>query len=493
VIRAILCATLVIASLAVAHAPAAAASLAALPATVRVNIAGLGITYGVIGSTGTLTVTRTDGSLVYRGGARTVVRRNVRRIAGAGLTVPDRSVAVAPEERQSRAALLRAARTAARDDGPRAIETIPFELTLLSGSSDDLGTLLLGSQRIETLLATTDDGLLTLNGKAYRGSFLVTPDDDGDLIVVNTVSTHDYLASVVGAEEPSTWEPEALAAQAIAARTYLATHLRLHDAYDIEGDARNQEYGGVRTEAASTVRAVERTAGVIATYRGATIDALYSANAGGVTEDSENVYVNALPYLRSVPSPGDEVASRSSFGKTSWAWTREVTAPQLRDYLAVRGLNVGVPSRIELVRLSAAGRVLAARVTGTLGQRDIGKDGSRYFFGLRSSLYTVRLETKEETETVEYTNSDRNGALGVLGAERIGTLYQRAAGDAAELRLLSYTYRLPARFIFSGRGNGHGVGMSQWGAQGMALAGASAEEILTHYYTGIALTNVGGP
>ena len=490
-IRATLCATLVIASLAVAPVPVAAAPLAALPETVRVNVTGLGITYGVIGSTGTLAVTKADGSLLYRGVSRTVVRRNVRRIAGGGVTVPDRSAAVTAEQRQNRAALLREARTAARDDGPRAIETVPFELTLLSGSSDDFGTPLLDSQRIETLAATTDDGLLTLNGKAYRGTFLITPDDEGDLIVVNIVSTHDYLASVVGAEVPTTWEPEALAAQAIAARTYLATHLRRHDAYDLEGDTRDQEYGGVRTEANSTVRAVERTAGLIATYRGAAIEALYSANAGGVTEDSENVYANALPYLRSVPSPGDDVAVRSSFGKTSWEWTREITAPQLRDYLTVRGLDVGVPSRIELVRLTAAGRVLAARVTGSLGQRDIGKEGSRYYFGLKSSLFTVRLERTEETETVEYTNSDRNSALGVLGAERMGTLYQRVAGDA-ELRLLSYTYRLPARFIFTGRGNGHGVGMSQWGAQGMALAGATATQILTHYYTGIALTQVGG-
>jgi SpoIID/LytB domain protein len=135
---------------------------------------------------------------------------------------------------------------------------------------------------------------------------------------------------------------------------------------------------------------------------------------------------------------------------------------------------------------------MASRVTGALGQRDIGKEGSRYYFGLKSSLFTVRLETKQETETVEYTNSERNGALGVLGAERIGTLYQRPAGDATELRLLSYTYQLPARFVFTGRGNGHGVGMSQWGAQGMALAGATAAQILTHYYTGISLTQVGG-
>src|SRR5207253_8216898 len=67
-----------------------------------------------------------------------------------------------------------------------------------------------------------------------------------------------------------------------------------HDNYDLEGDTRDQEYDGLAGESDSTVKAVQRTAGMIATYRGSAIEALYSANAGGITEDSENVYANAL-------------------------------------------------------------------------------------------------------------------------------------------------------------------------------------------------------
>ena len=66
-----------------------------------------------------------------------------------------------------------------------------------------------------------------------------------------------------------------------------------------------------------------------------------------MTEDSENVFANALPYLRSVPSPGDELAKDSGWGKTSWEWNREFTAPQLGDYLRSRGVNVGTPQRVE--------------------------------------------------------------------------------------------------------------------------------------------------
>src|SRR5439155_2855971 len=124
----------------------------------------------------------------------------------------------------------------------------------------------------------------------FRGTLETSVDDDGGAIIVNTVETGVYLASVVGSEEPSTWESEALAAQAIAARTYLVTHLARHDHYDLEGDTRDQEYDGVGNEVRSTLRAVERTAGIVIMYQGRAIEALYSANAGGITEDSENVY-----------------------------------------------------------------------------------------------------------------------------------------------------------------------------------------------------------
>ncbi|MBA3376952.1 MAG: SpoIID/LytB domain-containing protein [Actinobacteria bacterium] len=315
------------------------------------------------------------------------------------------------------------------------------------------------------------------------------------MIVVNEVATADYLASVVGAEVSSTWEQEALAAQAIAARTYLITHLRRHRAYDLEGDVRDQEYGGTGTEADSTIRAVRRTAGVVATYRGAPIDALYSANAGGTTEDSENVYQNALPYLRSVASPADEVAKSSSWGRTSWEWTRELTLAQLRDHLAVRGIDVGTPERIELTQVAASGRALRATVAGSAGSRDIGKDQIRYYFGLRSSLFTVERIAGGGVENVELTDTERQRTLEAIGAERLGAIYRRIVGadrETNELRMAGAVYRLPDRFLFRGRGFGHGVGMSQWGAQGMAQAGASAEQILTHYYRGIALTNLGG-
>jgi len=476
--------------------PARAATLAAVPETVRVNISLYGTSYALIGSTGAMTATAEDGRLLYQGGQRMVARRNVQRIEGEPVTLPPAREGLTSAEKASRLELVREARRAAREAQVSGkLVTVPFEVSLLAGSDDALGTPVFSASRISVIRFVADFGYLNFEGRLFRGILEITTDDAGDMIVVNQVETGRYLASVTGAESPATWHSEALAAQAIAARTYLVTHLRRHANYDLEGDVRDQEYAGLGTEADSTIRAVERTTGIVATYRGAPIEALYSANAGGVTEDSENVYANALPYLRSVPSPGDELAKDSGWGKTSWEWNREFTAPQLGDYLRSRGLNVGVPQRIDLVRVTGAGRVTLARVFGTAGTRDIGKDVTRYYFGLKSSLFTVELTPGGEAEWVSWRDTARLVDMGILGSELLGTTYERSLNEDREMtsiRATGYVYKLPPRFIFWGRGFGHGVGMSQWGAQGMALNGANYEQILKHYYRGIALTNIGG-
>ncbi len=483
-----------VATATVGNTPAAASSrLEALPPTIRVNVSRGPISYAIFDSSGVLTATAPDGGVLYRGRQRVLVRTNVRRLEGpGGIELPPVARTRSTEERTGRLALVREARLAAAESAGAALVTVPFEFGVLVDFADDLGTTLLSADSPVAIRFTVEDGFLELGGRYYRGSLALARDDYGELIVVNTVATADYLASVVGAEEPSTWEGEALAAQAIAARTYLLTHLHRHDAYDLEGDTRDQEYDGLGSEAPSTVRAVQRTAGIVATYRGAAIEALYSANAGGVTEDSENVFANALPYLRSVPSPWDSVARDSSWGRTSWEWTRELTVSQLRAHLATRGVVVGEPQRVDAVRVAPSGRVLQARIVGTLATRDVFRDSSRYYFGLRSTLFTVALRPGSDGELVNYRDTDRLRALDELGAGRIATVEQRVDTESGAFGVVGYVYLAPTRFVFSGRGFGHGVGMSQWGAQGMALTGASYQDILGHYYRGIAFTNAGG-
>src|SRR5258708_28645198 len=159
-------------------------------------------------------------------------------------------------------------------------------------------------------------------------------------------------------------------------------------------------------EDSRTLRAVELTAGVIVTYRGAPIEALYSANAGGITENSENVYANALPYLRSVPSPDDVIARDSSWGHTAWEWTRELSAMQLRDFLQRRGLDVGLPTAIQLTDVSPTGRVIGATLIGTGGTKPIRKDRTRYYFGLMSTLFTGKVIPIRASQRVHPSNTE---------------------------------------------------------------------------------------
>jgi hypothetical protein len=182
---------------------AASTPLAPLPATIRVNISLLGTSYAKIGSTGSLTVTQDNGATLYQGFAYTVARRGVRRLA-------DLSHALAgvrdPGERRSLLQLFRETRLRAQvEDIP--IITVPFEFAVEGDGSDPLAPPLFSAQQITALHYVASGGLLTFNGRAYRGTLDVTRDDEGDMIVVNQVDTASYLASVVGSEEPTTWMP----------------------------------------------------------------------------------------------------------------------------------------------------------------------------------------------------------------------------------------------------------------------------------------------
>src|ERR1700704_180213 len=172
------CAVVIVAASVLAGArPASASTLPALPPTVRVTITGLGLSYAVISSTGTVSVIAPDGTLLYRGGGKALARTNVRRVEALGVELPSRESAGALS-RPDRAALFRDARLELAVSGPRAIVTVPFQFSLLQGVDDDLGKVLQQSDRIQRIKFQTNDGVLMVNGRAYRGTFELAPDDE---------------------------------------------------------------------------------------------------------------------------------------------------------------------------------------------------------------------------------------------------------------------------------------------------------------------------
>ena len=306
-----------------------------------------------------------------------------------------------------------------------------------------------GTERLRPPLPLTISGQESFQwrGSWYRGQAEVRADGRG-MTLVDTLDPETYLRGVVPREVPSSWPMEALKVQAIAARTYLAATVgRFADqGFDLHADERSQVYGGKSAEHVRTDEAVRSTTGLVATWQGTPIKAYYSSGAGGMTEANDAVEgfaepgpdgrPQALPYLRPVVDLDWE--SRRH------AWSREVTASRLGEVLAGERPPVGHPLGIEVTERSASGRARWIRIRGTAGTLELPGTRLRRLLRLDSTLFA-----------------------------------------AAPVR--------PGVFLFSGRGWGHGVGMSQSGSRQMAEWGFDHAEILAHYYPGTRLERADAP
>ncbi|NLY88729.1 MAG: SpoIID/LytB domain-containing protein [Firmicutes bacterium] len=306
--------------------------------------------------------------------------------------------------------------------------------------------------------------------RSYRGQMEFLPRTSG-LTVVNRLNIEEYLYSVVPAEMPCTWPSAALEAQAVAARTYTIANLGRYETrgFDLLASVLSAYYPGVKSEDASTRAAVDATRGQILTYNSRPITAVYSANTAGFTESSREVWNFDYSYLQAVPDkelPPEITAYMTPTVLTKWLserpltyssnpaysaraayrWQLWVPRQELEERLARTGAGeIGDILSLTTAGRGPSGRVKEVRIRGTAGEHSISGDSIRSRLGgLRSSLFVV--EPK----------------LGPDG--------------------------LPEYFIFTGGGWGHGVGMCQSGAAGMAAAGYSYREILDHYYPGAVLT-----
>jgi stage II sporulation protein D len=156
---------------------------------------------------------------------------------------------------------------------------------------------------------------LSLNGAGYRGE-LVVRGARSDLDVVNDLSLERYLRGVIAWEMPHRWRPQALAVQAVAARSYALATMHANAFFDLYPDTRDQEYGGIRAETPQTNRAVGATAGQVCTWDGHPALTYYSSTSGGRTAAAGDVlsWAPRVPYLRSVPDPYDSLSPHHDWG-----------------------------------------------------------------------------------------------------------------------------------------------------------------------------------
>jgi stage II sporulation protein D len=304
--------------------------------------------------------------------------------------------------------------------------------------------------------------------RQYRGSLEIVPSATS-FALVNIVTLEEYLYATVPGEMPASWPMEALKAQAVAARTYAVNKINANarSLYHIGASIQYASYPGVSWEHPRSTQAVDDTKGRILTFNGKPINAVYSSNTGGHTESSLDVWGFMSEYLISVSEaiesdnlhfplnpmdlttwiktqPPSFSSAPSYTPRNSYRWVRIIERTDLEAMLQSK-YDLGTIMQILPLRRGEAGSVYQVRIHGT--KRDVMIQGD----SIRSTLGGLR-----SNRFIVETQVDSNN--------------------------------IPIRFYFYGSGWGHNVGMSQTGAAGMAEAGFTYTEILSHYYPGTDLS-----
>lgn len=230
------------------------------------------------------------------------------------------------------------------------------------------------------LMFSAGSGRLSFGGRAYRGALRLKRAGSG-LQVVNVVGLDQYLWGVVPSEMPQRWPAEALAAQAVVARTYALAHLHKGD-FDLYNDTRSQVYGGIAAEAQSATDAVNETAHQVVMYDDQLADTYFFSSSGGKTANVEDVWPGSSPepYLVSVPDPYDTLSPYHDWGP-------------LRFSASTLAKRLHVPGRVSDFRanVAASGRVRSVTLVGTNGQRTVTGSAVRTALGLRSTWFHLGL------------------------------------------------------------------------------------------------------
>jgi stage II sporulation protein D len=229
------------------------------------------------------------------------------------------------------------------------------------------------------LTFTPSRGSFLTLGRTYRGSIVVDV-VDGRLRAVDVVGLEQYLWGVVPAEMPSTWAPEALKAQAVAARSYALATRAVGAPFDVYADTRSQMYLGVAQETAATTAAVNATKGQVLLFAGNVAKTFFSSSSGGQTESNADWTGTAVPYLVSVPDPYDTLSPYHDWGPVP------VTATTLLKALKLTGPVVDVTTTS-----NPSGRVAQVKLTTPAGPTAVPATTLRSALGLRSTWFSVGL------------------------------------------------------------------------------------------------------
>lgn len=340
-----------------------------------------------------------------------------------------------------------------------------------------------------------DPRVVSVNGKRYRGEIELRRFTGSDMTVINIINIEQYLYGVVPLELEPTAPIEALKAQAVAARTFTYRSMGSYKKwdFDVTNTTSSQVYGGYDAEKSSTNQAVDATKGKKLLYNGQLASVHYFSSSGGMTEDSKYVWGNDVPYLKSVPDPYE---AGNSYNYT---WSRTFTADQIKLKLFVSGVEIGDIVDMIAEEYTPAGRVRKLKIIGTAGTITYTNEDIRIILGdsgyLPSRMFTINSGSSGQGSTASVYTESGTAAVNLSGAKAVtssgtfdvsGSPVTVLGASGSAVITGSGSSNVPkGTFVLTGKGWGHGVGMSQEGAKGFARNGYTYDQILKHYFTGV--------
>lgn len=290
------------------------------------------------------------------------------------------------------------------------------------------------------LKPATPGGAITLlvgaQPRSYRGEITVTPLRQR-LLLVNRLDTEDYIRSVLPAEMPSDWPIQALAAQAVVARSFAIASIGRHagEGFDLCDLTHCQVYRGASWERPQTNTAVDMSRGQIVTFQGRCVPVPYHSTCGGQTTDSTRDEHRGPEYLTGIQDGSSKPWCSAS---PHYRWSCSLSAEDLERALESDGHTIpGTPKSLTIRSSDASGRALTIVIQAA---------GTVAISGEDLMIAIGRHLGWNKIKSTRFTVQERDG-----------------------------------EFFFSGSGLGHGMGLCQWGARGMALNGRSYADILRHY------------
>ncbi|MGB9697994.1 MAG: SpoIID/LytB domain-containing protein [Thermodesulfobacteriota bacterium] len=280
---------------------------------------------------------------------------------------------------------------------------------------------------------TPAQGYLQILGRKYEGKITLYPGNNKDIWIINELPLEEYLVGLVNKEISSQWPLAAVKAQVVAARTYAyyQKEKRADNLFDVEATVNDQVYAGVDFEDERAKKAVRETAGEVILYQGKPIFAVYHACCGGKTESPAYLWSGDYPYLKSI-------SCLYCLDSPHFLWNYQLEIDKLEKILQERG-NGHLP----IQEILAGPRNESQRITKIIIRRD-GHD--------------LEIPAPEFRQLLGYD----------------------------QLRSTNFWVKKVNRtFSFAGLGWGHGVGLCQWGAKGMAETGADYQSIIKYYYQNV--------